>query len=277
MKNINTTIKRLVALTIALASLCLGAAHADEGRTVRLANLSLTVPADLRVSEKDGGAAVTDAAETFVAVIKPHKYQSVEALAQELDIEKDGFHLVGEPQSLGGSDRSFRAARKTDEGYVIADAFVRFSPYGGGAVVLVISKEKDAQAAYYQGLGLARSVQFTETQAPPAQHAAQGNSLAAALSGKHLLYLYTGSGYSERKDLFLYTNGQFIYRADASSLSMNGSGAVAGGSDGQWSVSPDGRLVLQFNDGNVTSFTVAPGNASNELLLNGRRVFILND
>lgn len=277
MKNIYIPIKRLVALAIAIASLCLGTAHADEGRTIRLSNLTLTVPPELRVSEKDGGAAITDAAETFVALVKPHTYQSVEALAQELDIEKDGFQLVGEPQSLGGNDRSFRAARKTDEGYVIADAFVRFSPYGGGAVVLVISKEKDAQAAYYKGLGLARSMQFSETQALPPQRGTQRNGLAAALAGKHLLYLYTGSGYSERKDLFLYTNGQFIYRADASSLSMNGSGAVAGGSDGQWTVSPDGRLVLQFNDGNVTSFTVAPGNASNEVLLNGRRVFILND
>ncbi|NDD30928.1 MAG: hypothetical protein EB084_21945, partial [Proteobacteria bacterium] len=177
--------------------------------------------------------------------------------------------------SLGGSDRSFRAARQTDEGWVLADTFVRFSPYGGGVVVVVISKEQNAAAGYYQGYGIAQRLQFAQAQAAPV--ASQGSGLAAALSGKHLLYLYTGNGYSERKDLYLYRNGQFVYRADASSLSMNGSGAVAGGSDGQWTVSGDGQLVLQFNSGSVSRFTVTPGNAGNEIKLNGMRVFVLSE
>lgn len=271
-------INRIITLTIALALLCVTVARADQSRTIRLANLATTVPAGLQVSESGGGAAVTDASQSFVAVIKPHSYQSFEALAQELNLDKDGFQLVGQVQSLGGHDRSFRAARQTPEGWVIADAFVRFSPYGGGGVVIVIAKEHNAQAAYYQGLGLAQRMQFSAASSAPAGRGATGgNAIAAALSGKHLLYLYTGNGYSERKDLFLYPNGQFVYRADASSLSMNGSGAIAGGSDGQWSVSADGQLVLQFNDGSVSQFTIAPGNAGNEILLNGRRVFVLND
>ena len=276
MKNNISSIKRTITLTIALAIIGLTAAHADAGRTIRLANLATTVPTNLQVTESGGGAAVTDASQTFVAVIKPHGYASFEALAPELNLEQDGFQLVGQVQSLGGSDRCFRAARQTKEGWLIADAFVRFSPYGGGAAVICIAKEPYAQAAYYQGLGIAQRMQFSRTQTAPTR-GGHGNGIAAALSGKHLLYLYTGNGYSERKDLYLYSNGQFVYRSDASSLSMNGSGVVAGGSDGQWTVSPDGSLVLQFNDGSVSSFTIAPGNAGNEIMLNGRRVFVLND
>lgn len=273
MKHVIHTLHR-ITIALALTLVCLASAQAEQGRTLRLSTLVTTVPAGLEVTEKDGGAVITDASQSFVAVIKPHAYQNFEAMSRELGLEKDGFQLVGEPQSIGGSDRSFRAARQTDGGWMIADTFVRFSPKGGGAVVLVISKEQDAKAAYYQGLEIAKGIQFSS----PSQTAPRGDQrLAAALSGKHLLYLYTGNGYSERKDLFLYPSGQFIYRADAASLSMNGSGALAGGADGQWTVSPDGRLVLRFNNGSDSSFTVAPGKTGNEILLNDRRVFILND
>ena len=146
--------------------------------------------------------------------------------------------------------------------------------------MVVFSKEADAAAAYQKGLAVARSVQFKRGQTQRAASGSGGGGThpyAAALRGKHLVYLYTGNGYSERKDLYLLASGAFVTRADASSLSMNGSGVTASNADGTWTVSGDGRLVLRFNNGNVSSMTIAPGKASNEVLLNGMRFFVLSE
>lgn len=264
---------RTVAAVALMLAVLMQAAVGQQGQTVRVSDgVTAVVPVTLTVKQGPQGVALTDEGQTFVVAITSHDYANFEAFAQDAHLEKDGLQPVGEVQSLGGKDRCFRAWRATEEGNVVVDTFVRFSPYGGGVVVAAFAKEANAPAAYAQGLAVARSVAFQAR-----SQTASANPWQAALSGSHLLYLYTGNGYSERKDLYLLPSGVFSARSDASSLSVNGSGAVAGGGDGTWRVTPDGRLILQYSDGDSSSYTLARGAAGNEILLNGKRWFITRD
>ena len=56
----------------------------------------------------------------------------------------------------------------------------------------------------------------------------------------------------------------------------HGTPARTAGGDGSWRVMPGGQLVLQFNNGNVGTYSLVPGKAGNEVLLNGKRYFVMN-
>ncbi len=241
---------------------------AQDQQVSNPAGFSTKVPSSFRVSQDASGTVAVEPQQKYMVVIKNHTYNNFEAFAQEANLEKDGFTLVGDVRTLNGNDRSFRAARQTPTGYLLADTFVCFSPHGGGSLIVALSDEKNADAAYLSAYQMAQNLQYTQPQ--------QDKLWSSALAGKHLIYLYTGNGYSERKDLYLGANGQFAQRNDASSVSINGSGSVAGGGDGSWRVMPGGQLVLQFNNGKVATYTLAPGKAGNELLLNGKRFFVTN-
>lgn len=232
------------------------------------AGFSTTVPASFKVSSDASGSVAVEPQQKYMVVIKNHAYQNFEAFASEANLEKDGFTLVGEVRSLNGSDRSFRAAKQTPTGYLLADTFVCFSPNGGGSLIVALSDEKNADSAYQSAYQMAQNLRYTQPQTD--------KLWTSALRGKHLLFLYTGNGYSERKDIYLGSNGQFAQRNDASSASINGSGFLTGGGDGSWGVLPGGQLVLQFNNGKVGSYSLAPGKAGNEILLNGKRYFVMN-
>ena len=235
------------------------------------AGFSTRIPATLRVSQNDSGMVAVDPGQTYMVVVKEHNYSDFESFAADANLEKDGFSLVGDVRNLGGGNRHFRAAKTTPTGYLIADTFVCFSPYGGGSLIVALSDQNSAETAYHSGYEMATNLQFSPPQASPAN-----SPWAQALGGKHLVYLYTGNGYSERRDLYLLTSGEFAMRNDASSLSANGSGTLGGNSDGRWRVSPSGQLVLQFHQGNTQSYTLGVGQAGNEVLLNGKRYFVIN-
>ena len=241
---------------------------AQDQRVSDPAGFSTSVPASFKVSQDGSGTVAVDPQQKYMVVIKNHSYNSFEAFAQDANLQKDGFTLVGEVRTINSTDRSFRAAKQTATGYLLADTFVCFSPHGGGSLIVALSDEKNADAAYSSAYRMAQNLQYSQPQ--------RDTQLTAALAGKHLIYLYTGNGYSERKDLYLGANGQFAQRNDASSASINGSGYLAGGGDGSWRVAPGGRLILQYNNGNTGSYTLAAGRASNEVLLNGKRYFVTN-
>ncbi len=96
------------------------------------------------------------------------------------------------------------------------------------------------------------------------------------LRGKHLIYLYTASGFSERTDIYLCASGRFFYRSDSSSLSNNGSGVVGANSEGNWEISPGGggSLILQFGNGTTRQYKLSRRQAGNEIGLNGNRYFV---
>src|SRR5207244_3944401 len=119
------------------------------------------------------------------------------------------------------------------------------------------------QKGFQAALQIAKSVTFTKPQTSEASSQWQ-----TFLKGKHLLYLYTASGFSERTDIYLCASGSFIYRGDSSSLSNNGSGAIGANSDGNWKISPGGNLILQFRNGTAREYKISRRQSDNEIGLN---------
>ena len=230
--------------------------------------LRVTVPAQFQVQQQPTGTVCAN--NDCMVVVTSHSYPNFDAFAANANLAKDGFTRVGEVRVLNATDRHFRASKKNPDGsYLVADTFVRFAPQGGGCTVVALSTPDKSEAAYYAGQEVANNVQFTVPSG--------GGVWQQALSGKHLVYLYTGNGYSERFDLYLYANGSFSTRSDTSSLSMNGSGATAGGGEGSWRATPAGQLVLSYHNGNNQVYQLAPRQAGNEVSLNGKRFFVISE
>ena len=228
------------------------------------------IPAGFTVRQ-DATGVVAGNADSSALVLKAHTYRSFDAFAADANLARDGFTLVGEPRALAENVAHFRASKPRPEGgYIIADSFVTFAPTGGGCLVVALANETTAEAAYQSAYSVVTSLEFTQPQATAASGAWD-----QALRGRHLVYLYTGNGYSERFDLILGQNGAFSTRSDASSVSMNGTGAVAGGGEGTWTVTPAGQLVLNYHNGRQTVYTLEPRQAGNEVSLNGKRFFVM--
>lgn len=223
-----------------------------------------------QVQQDASGIVLGGTGQPGVVVLKNHAFANFEAFASQANLARDGFEQVGEVRALNATDRHFRAAKPNPEGgYLIADTFVRFSPYGGGCVVVALSSSEQADAAYRWGEQVANQVAFSQPSV--------NNVWEQALRGKHLVYLSTGNGYSERFDLYLLANNTFVSRSDMSSLSMNGSGAAANRVDGSWRITPDGQLVLNYQNGQANTYQLQTRQASNEVALNGRRYFVLSE
>lgn len=229
------------------------------------------IPAGFTFKQDATGILAGNAAQTAAIVVKAHVYRDFAAFAADANLARDGFTLVGEPRDLGNGGGYFRATRPNPQGgLIVADTFVTFSPRGGGAVVVALSDDKNADAAYYAAADVVNKMTFV---APTASAASSGWD--SALRGKRLVYLYTGNGYSERFDIFLGRDGSFAFRSNMSSSSMNGSGVAGGLSDGRWQISPAGQLVLSYYDGRSASYTLSPRQAGNEVGLNGKRYFVM--
>ena len=230
------------------------------------------IPAGYNVRQDLSGAVAGNTDGTAAIVLKAHNYRSFEAFAGEANLQRDGFTLVGEPRVVGSDTVHFRASKPGPKGLLIADTFVTFTPNGGGCLIVALSDQAHSDSAYYSAYDVVTSVQVTEPRATAASSAWD-----AALRGRHLVYLYTGNGYSERLDLVLGQQGAFSTSSDASSLSANGSGAVQGGGQGTWTITAAGQLLLNYHDGRQASYTLAPGQAGNEVSLNGRRYFLMGE
>lgn len=231
------------------------------------------IPAGFTFKQDATGILAGNAAQTAAIVVKAHAYANFTAFAADANLARDGFTLVGEPRDLGNGGGYFRATRPNPQGgLVVADTFVTFSPSGGGAVVVALSDDKNADTAYYAAAEVVNQMTFV---APTASATSTGWD--AALRGKRLVYLYTGNGYSERFDIFLGRDGTFAFRSNMSSSSMNGTGVAGGLSDGRWQITPAGQLLLSYYDGRSASYTLSPRQAGNEVGLNGKRYFVMSN
>lgn len=269
--------KKTIVQTTALAIIIfLSVFSADAQLKKRLsdqnAGYSFLPPAGFETKQSDEGFALVDTAQTLILVVKAHNYSNFQQFAGEADLEKDGFTLIGKIQTLGEQNKVFRASKQTAQGALIADTFVTFSPYGGGVLIVALAEQKYAEKGFQKGLEITETITFSKPVPAP------GNSRIESLfRGKHLLYFYTASGFSERTDIFLCRSGSFIYRINSSSLSANGSGALGANSDGKWKIFGDGanaELILQFNNGTTRRYSVSARQASNEINLNGKRFFV---
>lgn len=231
---------------------------------------SFVAPTNFDSSQNEEGFGLVDTGKTVVIAVKNHNFKSFQEFSAQSNLEKDGFSLVEKAQDFGETGKTFLVAKQTAQGVLLANTFVLFSPYGGGTLIVAFSDRDNNQKGFQAALQIAKSVAFTK---PSTSEAA--NQWQKILSGKHLIYLYTSSGFSERTDIYLCASGGFSYRSDSSSLSNNGSGAVGANSDGNWKISPSGTsLILQFGSGAVREYKISRGQTGNEIGLNGKRYFV---
>lgn len=250
-----------------------GQSAADEKQLKDAAyGYSFSLPTDFESKQNEEGFAAANSKKTVLFVIKPHSFQDFQAFAAQANLEKDGFSQVGNVQELDKQNKTFRASKQTPQGLLITDTFVLFSPFGGGLLVVAFSDQANAASAFEQALKISKSVVFSK----PAV-SELSSQLQSLFGGKHLLYFYTASGFSERTDIYLCSSGSFIYRTDSSSLSAAGSGVTAANADGNWKISTFGNnasLILQFNNGNKREYKISRRQANNEIGLNGNRYFV---
>ena len=222
------------------------------------------------VSEKPGdGYAVANPEKTILIAVKGHSYANFQAFSNDANLERDGLTLLGEPKAIEGGNHF----RTTKDGLII-DTFVVFSTHGGGAIVVAFAKGPDAVIAFNTGSAIANSFEFTKP-----KMSAAASQVRSVLAGKHLLYLYTASGYSERKDIYLCSSGTFYQSTNLGGFSPGDVGGpsfgASGGKSGSWSISFNGqKLILRFQQGGIAEYPLTARQASNEIGMNGQRWFV---
>lgn len=270
MKKMSLFLMIAAILSVGIISVS-GQNSAGKTYTDKNGSYSFTAPASFTTKQSDQGFALVDASNTYIIVVSSHRYNDAKAFAENANLEKDGLTLVGDVQQLGGNDFSFRTYKDTPQGRVIIDSFVLFSPHGGGVMIVAMAETDKANAAFQKALEISKTARFSKPQESQASSEWQ-----TFLRGKHLLYLNTNNGYSARRDIYLCSNGTFASSNGDSSISINGTVATSGKGSGTWSVS-GASLILNFNNGSVSEYTLSTRQASNEIGLNGNRYFVKSD
>lgn len=263
-------IKITVLFAIAITAGSIFAQTGENRLTDSGGTYSFAVPAGWKSNADAEGFALVNPQKTLVLAIKDHNYENFTAFAADANLQRDGLELAGTPREITGG-AAFLTTKKTPNGTIYINTCVLFSPHGGGMVIVALSNQADSAAASEAGLSVAESVQFSK----PIQ-AVGGQSV---LSGKHLLYMYTGNGYSERKDIYLCASGGFYHSSSLGGFTPNDSDGSSFGSQrskhGTWKISPNGtKLILNFQTGAVTEYNITKRQASNEIGLNGKRFFV---
>ncbi|MEO8647654.1 MAG: hypothetical protein ABI539_00670, partial [Acidobacteriota bacterium] len=212
------------------------------------------------------GILLIDSLKTTLVAVKSHNYRDFEAFFADANLEHDGLELMGPPQKTRNGTY-FRTAKRGSTTNVF-DTFVTFSPFGGGAVIVGITEEKFADASFRAANSVADSIEYTKPKVTPA-----AGQVKAALSGKLLTYLFTGSGYSERVDIILCSSGDAYRTADSGGFSVNNSDGASYAAlsqyAGTWRISPDGSsLLLTMNSGGTSEYRLAAGRSAKSCCTN---------
>ena len=265
---------RSILLAFIAMALCgLVSAQREERLASESEGYSFAVPKGFTGQAGGEGFALVNAAKTVLIAVKSHGYRDFNAFAGDANLERDGLQLVGEPRAITGGT-TFRTTKRTDQGMIVIDTSVVFMPAGGGVTVVAMSDEANWEASFKAGAEVAQSVRFEEPKPSGAD-----DRVRRVLAGKNLVYLFTGNGYSERKDILLCSSGRFYQSTDMGGFDTKDvdgpSFAATGGKHGTWAISGGGtRLVLRFAGGGVTTYTLSARQASNEIGMNGQRFFV---
>jgi hypothetical protein len=231
---------------------------------------SFAVPEKWKSETNTEGFALANSEKTVIVIVKSHTYANFEEFSADANLERDGLELIGKPQTITNG-YAFRTAKRTPQGIVVIDTCVLFSTFGGGVVIVGLSDEKNATDSFDSGVAIANSVRFASPTV------SSNGPFVSLLKGRQLLYLYTASGFSERKDIYLCSSGEFYQSTDMGGFNPNDSGDGSFGSrrssHGMWSVNGS-SLLLRFRNGGTTQFRLSKRPASNEIGLNGQRFFV---
>ncbi|MEO5858083.1 MAG: hypothetical protein ABIR33_03950 [Pyrinomonadaceae bacterium] len=221
------------------------------------------------------GFAIVNPAKTIVIAVKAHSYKDFTAFVADANLERDGLELVGKPQEVRGG-HIFRTVKRSPQGIAVVDTAVVFSADSRGVVVVSIADEANAVTGFNTAAAIANSIEFFQPKV-----SAVAEKVRSLLAGKRLLYLFTGNGYSERKDVVLCSNGVFYQALDmggSSAGDVDGpSFAATGGKRGRWSISSNGsKLMMAFDTAGTVQYALSARQASNEIGMNGQRWFVQN-
>jgi hypothetical protein len=226
------------------------------------------------VSERSAqGFGIANPPKTIVIAVTVHSYRDFASFAADANLEREGLELVGKPQDIRGG-QTFRTVKRSPQGMAVIDTAIIFRPNGTGVVVVSITDEANATTGFNTAVEIANSIEFVQPKV--SEMATRVRSL---LAGKRLIYLYTGNGYSERKDIVLCSNGVFYQALDMGGFTPGNvegpSFAATGGKRGRWSISANGaKLVMAFDTAGTVEYTLSARQASNEIGMNGQRWFV---
>ena len=262
-----------VVLALTASAACLGQAAPASGSRVQSSGFSFVVPTGWR-SKQDQGWALASPDGSTVIVVTTHNYDNFESAVRDTRLT-DGFEVAGKAQDLKGGGKTLRVTKRTPSGIGVIDIFVLFSPNGGGVLVTALSDSRLSESAFNAGLGISDSVVFAaRSEGTAASGSSEWND---RLTGKHLLYLYSGNGYFEEKHIYLCRSGTFYQTTGSGGFTPNdadgGSFAARGGKRGRWSISGS-ILLLQFQDGSAGQYNLTKRPAGNEVGMNGKRYFV---
>ena len=264
-----------LALAFAVTSDVFGqeSRSASENRTVSIADgYSFNAPKGWTKKEGDGGFVLVNPAQTIIVAVKTHSYKDFKAFMADADLEGDGLKQIGETKDIDESTKYFRAAGQTNQGILVVDTLVLFSPHGGGLAIASLTDNKNAETGLRAAVEIAGTVLFSKPQISSA-----ASEWQTFLRGKQLIYLYTGSGYSERRDIWLCPSGDFYMTFDGSSLSNIGSGVVSSNNRGTWRAVVSGgahQLILQYQNGQTHQYRLSRRQSAGEISLDNNRYFV---
>jgi hypothetical protein len=235
---------------------------------------------NLQGQQNDGFVFMRTAQQTILSVT-PHAYSSIEAISNDLFDQNDAAsntHLKVRKERYG-SNGVLAVFEGTMQGTpVVITTLSLLSPYGGGVSFSTITPRTEYSNEFLQILkSMAASALFNKPQSSPAAEQWRNR-----LNGKQLLYLYTGSGYSEKKTFDLCSNGTFISGGDTSASSSGGFGGdfsavTQGGGSGTWRTGSEGGqvvLIFTFRNGSTSWFSLATAPNGTSVLLNGKKYFV---
>jgi hypothetical protein len=248
--------------------------NATENRTSDLeGGYSFNVPKGWTKKEGEGGFALVNSSQTIIIAVKAHNYKDFKAFMADANLERDGLKQIGETKDVDDSTKYFRTAAPTLRGVLVVDTLVLFSPHGGGVAIASLTDDKNAETGLRGAIEVADTILFSKPQESPANKEWQN-----LLRGKHLIYYYSGNGYSERRDIWLCSSGNFYMSFDGSSLSGMGSGAVGANNRGSWRVTSAGsagsQLILQFQNGQTRQYNLNQRQSTGEIFLDNNRYFV---
>lgn len=244
--------------------------------------LALTLPQGWRGAlAPDGSAFVmeADAGDGYLFVVgEPTSEAEVRSeLASPIDL---GDGIVLRPAgsireiSSGHLSAEFDVGGAPSELDGVVD--VRLTETGLGVAFILLTPPAAADDNVMAMRELALSLGVTEPATNPSAASAEGGNdeWEPYLRGRYLARFYTGSGYTEKTELWLCTDGTFYFDDQGGGFGGGASGAFQSRGDGRWTATGAGRsgtLELQWADGSRSSWALEYDARQDHLYLNGDR------
>lgn len=149
---------------------------------------------------------------------------------------------------------------------------VRLTQSGLGVAFILVSPAAEAERHREALRELAFSLGIEE---PAVQPAAGGDEWEPYLRGKYLARFYTDTGYTESTEIWLCSDGAFHFSSQGGGFGGGASGAALSSGGGRWSASgagATGTLLLEWGNGERSSWDLSYDYEQNRLFLNGERM-----